>query len=87
MAIVQLGDLQRVYRARQNAGQPVELQQYLLDRANPSGSIYQLVSRRLYASGLIDNLGLTDCWIVSASEAERATLFSEIVTDRLGRLI
>jgi hypothetical protein len=83
--IVRLDDLERMYRARENARHRVELRSFILDRADPSAPIYQLVSRRLCATGLIDNLGLTDCWIDSASETERATPFSEIVTDRLGR--
>jgi hypothetical protein len=56
----------------------------LLDRVEPSAAAYQIVSRRLYAEGAIDNLGLADAWIGTASETERATLFSDIATTLLG---
>jgi hypothetical protein len=58
----------------------------LLDRIEPSAAAYQIVARRLYAEGAIDNLGLADAWIGTASEAERASLFSDIVTALLGVL-
>ena len=83
--IVRPDDLQRAYRARQSGQQRVELRQYLLDRADPSAAVYQLVSRRLYADGLIDNLGLCDTWIAIATEQERAILFSQIATALLGQ--
>jgi hypothetical protein len=80
MSVVRLGDLQRAYRANQRSRHRVELRKYLLDGAEPSAAAYQTVSRRLYAEGVIDNLGLADIWIGTASLAERATLFSDITT-------
>ena len=80
MSIVRLGDLQRAYRAKQRSRHRVELRKYLLDGAEPSSAAYQTVSRRLYAEGAIDNLGLADVWIGTASLAERAALFSDITT-------
>ena len=82
--IVQLAELQRAYRARRRSRHRAELRKYLLDHVEPSAAAYQIVSRRLYAEGAIDNLGLADAWIGSATEAERATLFSDIATALLG---
>jgi hypothetical protein len=82
--IIRLGDLQRVYRAKQRTNQRHELRRYLIDGGATSASTYRLVSRHLYADGLIDNLGLTDTWIAGASEGERAGLFSDIATALLG---
>ena len=84
MSIIRLADLQRAYRAKQRSNQRHELRHYLINRGATSASTYRLVSRRLYADGLIDNLGLTDSWIASASEADRAGLFSDIVRALLG---
>ena len=82
--IVQLAELQRAYRAKQRSAHRAELRKYLLDRVEPSAAAYRIVSRRLYAEGAIDNLGLTDAWIGSATGTERATLFSDIATALLG---
>ena len=82
--IVQLAELQRAYRARRRSRDRAELRKYLLDRVEPSAAAYQIVSRRLYAEGAIDNLGLADAWIGSATGTERATLFSDIATALLG---
>jgi len=79
---INLAELQRVYRARENRRIRDGLRRYLLDHDEPSSAIFVIVSRRLYATGQIDNLGLTDSWLVSASETERASLFSEICTTR-----
>jgi hypothetical protein len=57
----------------------------LLGNSAASAAIYQLVSRHLYAGSQIDNLGLTDTWLASATEAERAGLYSDIATALLGR--
>jgi len=84
MSVIRLSDLQRAYLARQNSNRRHELRRYLIDGGASSASTYQLVSRRLYADGLIDNIGLTDTWIAGASEAERAGLFSDIATALLG---
>jgi hypothetical protein len=80
MGIVLLGDLQRAFRTRQRADRRHQLRDYLLGHGAPSAPIYRLVSRRLYADGLIDNLGLTDSWIAGATEAQRADLYSAIAT-------
>jgi hypothetical protein len=80
MSIVRLADLQRVYRARAKRRNRVDLREYLLAGTEPSPAAYQIVSRRLYAEGVIDNLGLADAWIGTATLAERATLFSDIAT-------
>jgi hypothetical protein len=80
MTTINLGDLQRVYRARENRKIRDGLRHYLLGRGEPSPGIFIIVSRRLYANGQIDNLGLSDAWIASSTETERATLFSQIVT-------
>jgi hypothetical protein len=84
MAIVKLAELQRGWRAQQNGKDRVALRRYLIDRTKPSAAAFQIVSRRLYAEGAIDNLGLADAWIGTASEAERASLFSDIATALLG---
>jgi hypothetical protein len=81
--ILQLGDLQRTWRAQRRSSRRVELRQYLIERAAPSATVYQIVSRRLYADGSVDNLGLTDAWIETASERERGRLFSQIASDLL----
>ena len=78
--IVQLAELQRAYRAKQRSRHRAELRKYLLDRVEPSPAAYQIVSRRLYAEGAIDNVGLVDAWLGSATETERATLFTDIAT-------
>jgi SOS response regulatory protein OraA/RecX len=82
--VVQLAELQRVYRAEQRSRHRAELRKYLLEHIEPSPTAYQIVSRRLYAEGAIDNLGLADAWIGSATETERASLFSDIATALLG---
>jgi hypothetical protein len=84
MAIVRLDDLQRAWRAQQNSKHRTDLRRYLIDRGASSAATYQLVSRRLYAEGAIDNLGLCDAWIDTASETERASLFSDIATAMIG---
>jgi hypothetical protein len=84
MAIVKLAELQRAYRAQQSRKHRNQLRHYLIDRTEPSSAAFQIVSRRLYAGGQIDNLGLADHWIGTASEAERASLFSDIATALLG---
>jgi hypothetical protein len=80
MSIVRLGELQRVYRARQKSRHRVDLRKYLRDHAEPSAAAYQTVSRRLCAKGAIDNLELADAWVGTASLPERAALFSDIAT-------
>jgi hypothetical protein len=80
-----LGDLQRAYRAKQKINNRHDLRRYLIDGGAASAQTYQLVSRRLYAEGAIDNLGLADQWIAGATVTERASLFSSIVTALLGR--
>ncbi len=80
MSIIRLGDLQRVYRAQQNAKRRHDLRHYLIHRGASSAAAYRLVSRSLYADGSIDNLGLADQWITRAGERERAELFSRIAT-------
>jgi hypothetical protein len=84
MTIINLSDLQRVYRAKQQTDRRHDLRRYLIDGRAASAGAFQLVSRRLYADGLIDNLGLTDMWIAGATMTERAGVFSEIVTALLG---
>jgi hypothetical protein len=80
MPTVRLGDLQRTYRARQKSEQHHNPRRYLIDGLEPSAATYQIVCRRLYAEGAIDNLGHADTWLLTATEAERATLFSDIAT-------
>ena len=80
MATVAFGELQRIYRARQRGTQRHNLRRYLIDGAEPSTATYQIVSRRLYAEGVIDNLGLVDSWIATATETEHAALFSDLAT-------
>jgi hypothetical protein len=84
VSVIQLGDLQQAYRAKQRSNQRHELRHYLLNGGATSASTFQLVSRYLYAAGMVDNLGLTDSWIDTASEIERANLFSDIATALLG---
>jgi hypothetical protein len=80
MAIIQLGDLQRQWRSGRRLARRRELRDYLVERQGPTSAAFNTVARRLYADGLIDNLGLADSWLAHASERERATLFSEIAT-------
>ena len=56
----------------------------MVDGETPKGSTYQLVSNHLYASGAVDKHGMADAWIDTATEAERATLFSDIATALIG---
>ena len=56
------------------------LRRYLLDGEEPTAVVFIIVSRALYARGLVDNLGLTAVWIARATIAERAALFSTIMT-------
>jgi hypothetical protein len=80
---IQLSELQRTYRAQLHASRRDALRSYLIDGDEPTASAFRLVSRRLYADGLIDNLGLAFHWVASASLAERARLFSAITTTLL----
>jgi hypothetical protein len=80
MAIVHLSDLPAAFRAQQRSKRRHDLRHYLIGHGDPSAPAYQTVPRRLYADGLIDNLGLTDAWFFAATEAERATLSSQIAT-------
>jgi hypothetical protein len=84
MSTIRLSDLQRAYRSKQNASRRAALRAYLIGGIEPSAAAFRLVSRRLYADGLIDNLGLADIWISTASITERARLFSSICTALLG---
>jgi hypothetical protein len=56
--IINLAELQRTYRAQLNSERRDALRRYLLDGDDPPAAIFILVSRRLYADGQIDNLGL-----------------------------
>ena len=78
--VVLLADLQHRWRSGQRNARRRELRQYLVERQGPTSAAFNTVARRLYADGLIDNLGLADSWLAHASERERATLFSEIAT-------
>jgi hypothetical protein len=81
--LVQLGELQRAYRARQRGNRRGELRAYLISGEEPSPAAFRLVSRFLYANKQIDNLGLADLWLGTATTAERAALFSAIATGLL----
>jgi hypothetical protein len=81
---INLAELQRTYRAQLNSERRDALRRYLLDGDDPPAAIFILVSRRLYADGQIDNLGLASHWIASATVAERAALFTAIATALLG---
>jgi hypothetical protein len=80
MSVVRLADLQRAYNSKQNASRRAALRAYLIGGIEPSAATFRIVSRRLYAEGAIDNLGLADVWVATASLAERAALFSSIAT-------
>ena len=80
MAIIKLGDLQRQWRSGQRRARRRDLQQYIIERREPTSAAFNTVARRLYATGSIDNLGLADSWLARASERERAALFSVIAT-------
>ena len=80
MGVVLLADLQRQWRSGRGDARRRELRQYLVERKAPTSAAFVTVARRLYADGLIDNLGLADSWLARASERERATLFSQIAT-------
>jgi hypothetical protein len=77
---VNLAEWQRSARAQQNAVGREDLRGFLLENRAPPPAIFVLVSRRLYADGMIDNLGLTEHWVATATLAERAALFSAIAT-------
>jgi hypothetical protein len=81
--IINLGDLQRAYHARRSLEGRDALRRYLLDGDEPTAAVFILVSRRLYAEGLIDNIGLAVQWIAGVTLAERAALFSAIATGLL----
>jgi hypothetical protein len=80
MSVILLADLQRQWRSGQRNARRRDLRSYLIERKGPTSAAFNTVARRLYADGLIDNLGLCDSWLAVASEAERASLFSEIAT-------
>ena len=80
MGIVLLGDLQRAYRAQQVTNRRHQLREFLVERGEPTGDTFQIVARRLFVAGYVDNLGSAVLWLASASLKERATLFSEIAT-------
>jgi hypothetical protein len=84
MSTVNLGELQRTYRAWQGAERRNALRRYLIESEAPSPAAFRLVSRYLYAGGQIDCLGLTDLWLGTPSMRERAALFSAITTAMLG---
>jgi hypothetical protein len=84
MTHLNLGNLQRAYHSLQAQERRVALRRYLLENEEPTAAVFVLVSRRLYATGEIDNLGLAHHWIATATVAERAALFSAIVTALLG---
>jgi hypothetical protein len=84
MTPLNLGDLQRSYRAQRNSERRDALRRYLLESEEPTAAVFVLVSRRLYATAEIDNLGLVHHWIASATVAERAALFTAIATALLG---
>jgi len=81
--IIALGELQRVYRAKRRSNRRDELRAYLISGEEPSATAFSTVSRFLYATNAIDNLGLADIWIATATVAERAALFSAIATGLL----
>lgn len=82
--IVALGDLQRVWRSKQSAARRNALREYLINGTAPSAAAFRLVAQRLYCDGLIDNIGLADLWLATATTSERAALFSAIATGLLG---
>jgi len=80
MTTIPLSDLQRAYHQNTRGSQRrYELRCYIIGD-EPTANAFCLVSRRLYADGLIDNLGLTASWLDGASLTERASLFSQIAT-------
>ena len=80
MTTIPLSDLQRGYHQNMRGSQRrYELRCYIIGD-EPTANAFCLVSRRLYADGLIDNLGLTASWLDGASLTERASLFSQIAT-------
>jgi hypothetical protein len=80
VGVIHLSELQRQWRSGQRNARRRDLRKYLIERRGPTSAAYLTVARRLYADGLVDNLGLADQWIARASERERAVLFSEIAT-------
>jgi hypothetical protein len=79
---IPLGDLQRKYRAAQNAAFRNGLRQYLFDGEPAAADVFFAVSRLLYGTGAVDKAGLEDAWLASASEVERAIVFTRIMTRR-----
>jgi len=76
MTTIPLSDLQRAYHQNMRGSQRrYELRCYIIDRNEPTANVW-----RLYADGLIDNLGLTASWLDGASLTERASPFSLIAT-------
>jgi hypothetical protein len=82
--LINLGDVQRAYRAQQNRNRRNGLRRFLVEKGEPSGDVFQVVIRRLFVDGSIDNFGSASNWLDGASLTERATLFSSICTDMLG---
>ena len=85
MNTIKLADLQLQWRAQIRRERRRELRRYLIARKGPTSGAYNIVARRLYADGLVDNLGLADAWLANATESERAELFSSIATALLTR--
>jgi hypothetical protein len=72
--------LQRAYRAQQATERRQQLRKFLVEQGEPTGDAFQIVARRLFVTGYVDNLGTACLWLASASLKERASLFSEIAT-------
>jgi len=84
VGIILLGDLQRAYRAQQVTSRRHQLREFLVEQGEPTGDAFQIVARRLFVAGYVDNFGSAVLWLGSASLKERASLFSSIATDMLG---
>ena len=80
MSYVPLGDVQRLYLSTRNAAFRDQLRGYLFDGTPATAAVYAAVSNQLYATGLIDKYGLEAAWLSTATEAERAVLFTRITS-------
>jgi hypothetical protein len=82
MTYVPLGELQRLYIGGRNAAFCNQLRSFLFDGVPATSAVYAAVSHHLYATGLIDKHGLEAVWLSTATEADRALVFSRIATGR-----
>jgi hypothetical protein len=75
-----LGDLQRTYLSARNEAFRDALRGYLFDSMPATAAVYAAVSASLFVSGQIDKTGFEAAWLSTATETDRAILFSGVLT-------